>query len=315
MNYFTNNLNQNKIEQNDKDKNGKLIVAFRIPKTGIPPQPNTNIIDAMYHTSSCMPYNVCPKMFYDAYNYISYPGVMPYTYIITTRGCIYDPNGELHKDYNDDGYMGIGLRMVNGLVKKLKVHRLVAYQFCNPPHDFQLMAVNHINGDKHCNFANNLEWITIAQNNQHGFILHSKRDTRIINGRPLVDENFVRFLCEQFMDGKSNTDIMRDLGMEINNANHTLLRDIREGYTWKNITYQYDFPKSSKKHAYTEQEKDQIKQYMMQNMTNKEIFKLMQGREYVASTDRRDSSYRTIQSIRASSWYSTYLYKLSHNML
>jgi hypothetical protein len=33
-------------------------------------------------------------------------------------------------------------------------------------------------------------------------------------------------------------------------------------------------------------------------MNDFEVFKIMVGRDYVASTDRKDSSYRTIHSIR-----------------
>ena len=312
MSYYNEQDNENLL----KNQQGKIGVILRIPKFGTPPNsPYSEFMTKTHAEIRYRAFSVYPRTFYDAISYITYPGIMPYEYLINTRGFIFEANtGKVHDMYSDLYYTTRLLTNAGGFIK-LYVHRLVAYQFCNPPYNFQNMVVNHINGDKHCNFANNLEWIQLAANNQHSMILHSKQNTKIINGRPLVDENFVRFLCEQFIDGKSNTEIMKDLGMEINNANHTLLRDIREGYTWKNITCQYDFPKYSKKHAYTKEEKDQIKQYMMQNKTNKEIFKLMQGRDYVASTDRLDSSYRTIQSIRASSWYSTYLYKLSHNML
>lgn len=310
MSYFSKPYNPKRtIISNNKEE--KIQVIYRIPKIGTPPEPNNDIISKMHNTSGCCPYSVSPRPFYEAISYVTYPGVMPYMYLINTRGCIFDADtGMLHKDYNDDGYTGIGLRMTNGLVKKLAVHRLVAYQFCNPPYNFQDMAVNHINGNKHCNFANNLEWITIAENNQHSMIIHTNKDTRVVNGRPSVNETFVKYLCEQFEKGKSNTEITRELGMEINNANHTLLRDIRSGNTWKHVTCNYNFARSSKKHAYTSQEKEQIKTYMTQGKTDKEIFKIMQGREYVASTDRKDSSYRTIQTIRDSSWFKRYNYNL-----
>jgi DNA-binding CsgD family transcriptional regulator len=294
MSYFNHPYNQNK----NLNQEGKLNVILRIPKYGTPPIlhdiTNSNVSNNTFSTS--------PKQFYDAISYITYPGIMPYKYLINTRGCIFEANtGKLHDVYKDM-YYTTRLLTIKGTTIKLYLHRLVAFQFCNPPINFKNLIVNHINGDKYCDFANNLEWVTVSANNQHARILYAGEDTCIINGRPLVDEKFVRYICKQFELGKSNTEIMKDLGMEINNANHTLLRDIRGGYTWKNISSEYNFAKSSKKHAYTEQEKDQIKQYMIEGKSTKEIFKLMQGREYIASTDRKDSSYRTIQSIR-SDWF------------
>lgn len=54
-----------------------------------------------------------------------------------------------------------------GALKWFYVHRLVAEAFCENPHNKQ--TVNHIDGDHHNNHADNLEWMTMSENNKHAW--------------------------------------------------------------------------------------------------------------------------------------------------
>ena len=65
-----------------------------------------------------------------------------------------------------NGYKMVGI-MVNGRQKSFGVHRLVAQSFIQNPE--RLPFVNHLNGNKTDNRAENLEWITNKDNQLHGF--------------------------------------------------------------------------------------------------------------------------------------------------
>lgn len=68
-------------------------------------------------------------------------------------------------DINSVGYYRVTL--YKPIKKRFFVHRLVAYHFCNG-YDEKLI-VNHKDGNKQNNNANNLEWITHSKNDLHAY--------------------------------------------------------------------------------------------------------------------------------------------------
>jgi hypothetical protein len=60
---------------------------------------------------------------------------------------------------------GAGYMQVQAGGKKNTVHRLVACAFIENP--LNKSSVNHKNGDKLDNSINNLEWVTVRENNDH----------------------------------------------------------------------------------------------------------------------------------------------------
>ena len=74
------------------------------------------------------------------------------------------PEKILHQSENGSGYFKVML-CKNSKVKTFFVHRLVAQGFVENTDCKR--TVNHINGDKSNNKAENLEWCTYAENNAH----------------------------------------------------------------------------------------------------------------------------------------------------
>lgn len=75
--------------------------------------------------------------------------------------------GRLLKQSTDkDGYKKINLSK-NGKKKRFFVHRLVAKAFIKNSNNYPV--INHIDGIKDNNQADNLEWVTISENTKHAF--------------------------------------------------------------------------------------------------------------------------------------------------
>ena len=67
-------------------------------------------------------------------------------------------------------YIWVTLLLTDGeyTVKRIAVHRLVAYTYLSVP-DANKVWVNHKDGNKHNNHYTNLEWTTISENIQHAY--------------------------------------------------------------------------------------------------------------------------------------------------
>ena len=94
-------------------------------------------------------------------------------YQVNRTGEVRNKKSQLLKHRNNDrGYPHVWLSK-NGKLKAIAVHRVVASAFVANPEDFP--EVNHINGVKTDNRAENLEWCTISYNRKHSsYILNNE---------------------------------------------------------------------------------------------------------------------------------------------
>lgn len=104
---------------------------------------------------------------------------------LTKKGMHYPVKTCLLKQSVRKGYSSVGLPK-NGKYKRLRVNRLVAIAFIENPDGKPY--VNHIDGNKQNNCADNLEWVTAKENRQHAI-----RTGLAKNGKPVVREDGKRF--------------------------------------------------------------------------------------------------------------------------
>ena len=83
-----------------------------------------------------------------------------------------------------DGYLYSQLRKDGKGVNKL-IHRLVAETFIENPENKP--CVNHIDGNKHNNNINNLEWCTYSENERHSIDVLGKTGSRCKPVKMIVD--------------------------------------------------------------------------------------------------------------------------------
>jgi len=90
----------------------------------------------------------------------------------TSDGDIYVNGKKLKESYANNGYC-----VVHYNNQTLTVHRLVAKSFYGEPKE--KLDVNHIDGNKHNNNSNNLEWCTRQENILHAYRtgLNSQKNT------------------------------------------------------------------------------------------------------------------------------------------
>lgn len=113
-------------------------------------------------------------------------------FIVTDAGEVLNRKAYLNKAL---GYMMVAFySKETGRQMSLYVHRLVALAFCNPPGSWEKLQVDHINGDRTDNKAENLRWVTRKDNNSTELARkrksentrHSNRKNQIIKA---VDKN------------------------------------------------------------------------------------------------------------------------------
>lgn len=92
------------------------------------------------------------------------------------------------------GYLEIGLRR-NKRTKWHLIHRLVAEAFCEKPTE-KHVEVNHKDGDKANNRAENLEWVTHNQNLRHAYETGLRE--KDVSARPVIARDMKTGMTRMF---------------------------------------------------------------------------------------------------------------------
>ncbi len=172
------------------------------------------------------------NMEYKKLDFIGYP-----KYSISREGIVYSRFNKktISPIHGINGYLNVVLYNDNGR-KRFNIHRLVALAFIpNPDHK---AWINHIDGNKHNNRVENLEWCSPSENN-----LHALQCKLRLADRP-VGEETVRSICELLEAGVSPTDIVKDLNTV--GVTRSFVQHIKCKETWTWVSKEYDIPDTKK---------------------------------------------------------------------
>ena len=129
-----------------------------------------------------------------------------------------------------DGYYRVRLTLANGKRRNFPVHRLVLGMF-SPINNMTELQVNHIDGNKHNNTLNNLEWCTSKENIHHAMRLGLRNDKGENNwGHKLSNEQVI--YIRNLYKTKQYTE--KQIAEQYNVHEETIGKIIR-GITWKNL--------------------------------------------------------------------------------
>lgn len=134
----------------------------------------------------------------------------------TRKGKMLIPNLDTSK------YFKVTLNYL-GERRNLLVHRIVALTFI--PNPDQLPQVNHVNGNKYDNEADNLEWCTSRQNTLHFFYLPGK-----VNGQAKLNPELVAFLKVLHNEGVPQKELAELTGMS-----RPAISNIFNGKAWTEV--------------------------------------------------------------------------------
>lgn len=135
-------------------------------------------------------------------------------------------NERILKPYKmPNGYMTVCLRK-DGVTSRMYVHRIVCEAFIDNPDN--LPVVNHKDGNKANNTAQNLEWSTYSHNNQHAIDTGLKQIGEQWYNAKLSKNDVIKILQR----GKYSTyeNIAKEYGVT-----KATIRDVLTGRTWKSV--------------------------------------------------------------------------------
>ena len=141
---------------------------------------------------------------------------------------------KLRKNTVHTGYESVAIRFLNGKVKTLYVHRIIAELFI--PNIEQKPVVNHINLLKSDNRVQNLEWVTYRENNIHMQKLGANRLPCGAANWAIYTTDQIEKVCQLLQEGYRNVDICSITGVSRNDVYM-----IRSGDNWTHISEKYDF--------------------------------------------------------------------------
>jgi arsenate reductase-like glutaredoxin family protein len=187
-------------------------------------------------------------------------------YLASNLGRVKTLNGRILRGYNQNGYKVVKITDDTNVRRSIGIHRLVAMAFL--PNPLNLPSVNHINKIRHDNSLENLEWLSVKDNNIHS---KEKKITSFQGGSKFYERD-LKIIHKMLEYGIPRKEIE-----EIYNLDRNVLTNL-----FNSNTYQEDckklglaFNKFSKKHTakIIETNSKEIKQMLLMGYGYRSIAK------------------------------------------
>ena len=179
-----------------------------------------------------------PVIYYDL-------NVLPY-YYISNYGRLYSVRYKrimsLYKD--ESGYYRVNIFLSTGNHVFTGIHKLELMSF-RPIVETDLFISNHKDGDKINNYIDNLEWMTISENTRHALDTGLANYKCENNPRSYITNDDVHFICSLLEKSYSTGKILNLMGYEYGierNRMGAIIRNIRKGDTYTDISKNYNIP-------------------------------------------------------------------------
>lgn len=129
--------------------------------------------------------------------------------------------------HHSEGYPAVWVER-HGTRRKERIHRLVAEAFVLGW--FDGAQVNHKDGNKDNNRAENLEWVSLADNNRHAVRTGLNPKTGVCHHGAVLNDAKVRVIRRLIGHGWSNTQVADVFGVARQTVN-----SVRRGRTWSHV--------------------------------------------------------------------------------
>lgn len=201
------------------------------------------------------------------------------------------------------GYRVFTLKDDNGKARKMKHHRLLAMMFIDGDHS---LHINHKDGNKLNNNLDNLEWVTIAENNRHAIKeglnsrysefnkhpeKHQIKHDYNEKGTAFLTEEDVHLVCQMAEDGYRLCDISGITGFDF----YVLSNLLRGKHPTKvHILNQYDISKVKKTTRMSPESVIEICELLLQDLSMNTVAKITGKHPQSISNIRNGVTYKSI---------------------
>lgn len=177
---------------------------------------------------------------------IFYDGRILPEYYISNYGKIYSKRYErLFNYYTDEhGYYRVTIIIAPNKTYFTGVHKLVLMSF-DPIVESNIHIPNHKDGIVNNNYIGNLEWATVSENTRHALDNNIAKVKCEDNSRSVFTNAQVHKICKLMEDGYTNSQILDYMKLPYGSERNriaAIVRLIRRGQTYLDISKQYNIP-------------------------------------------------------------------------